>query len=647
VCGIAGLFATDTDRSDEGLRAQVEAMSRTLRHRGPDGEGSWTDAAAGVALAQRRLAVVDLTPSGAQPMVSSCGRFVIVYNGELYGIAPLRRELEQRGVSLRGTSDTEVLLELCARDGVARTLPRLVGMFAFGLWDREQRVLWLARDRLGIKPLYVAALAGGVAFASETRALRACPGVVTDLDRDAVAAYLRRGCLPDGRTAHQGMRQIQPGTFERIDRFGATATSWWSLATAVEAGQRSRGASERDDREDVDEMHDLLATAVRERMVADVPLGAFLSGGIDSTTVVALMQAQSERPIRTFTIGSTDPAYDEAAFARSVARHLGTEHTELIVSDDDVTDVVPRLLRDLDQPFADPSYIPTWLVSELARRDVTVALSGDGGDEVFAGYTRHRVAASPYARILRLPVPVRTMAAAAFRAVPPAGWDALARIIPMSRRPGTPGDQLHKAAGALTSRDITDLYAHLTTGWSDPAKVVRHAREPDSWRGPAELRTITDGAVERMLVLDTLGYLPDDILTKVDRASMAASLEARVPLLDHRVVEAAWRLPIDRRIRSGTTKWILRQVVDRHVPAQLLDRPKRGFGLPVGAWLRGGLRPWAEELLAESALVEDDLLEPAPIRRLWAEHLSGRRNHQHRLWDVLALQAWRAGQRGR
>jgi asparagine synthase (glutamine-hydrolysing) len=646
MCGIAGLIDTTRSSGSDLLRARADAMAASLAHRGPDGEGRWLDAEVGVALCQLRLAVVDLSDTGSQPMVSASGRHVLVYNGECYDLDGLRADVERAGPPLRGTSDTEVLLEACDRLGLDVTLPRLVGMFAFALWDRAERRLHLVRDRLGIKPLYVTDIGRTFAFASEVRALATLPGFDASLDRDVLAAYLRRNCLPDGRSAHPGTRQVRPGTVMMLDADGRrTERSWWSLVDVIAAGREARsrtfapGSSA--ERDTIDRVEEALSRAVRVRMLADVPLGAFLSGGIDSTSVVALMQAQSDRPVRTFTVGSTADTHDESRFARAVAAHLGTDHTELIVSPSDAAALVPEHLAGLDQPFADSSSLPTLLVSRLARQHVTVALSGDGGDEVFGGYTRHRVAAGPASRLLALPRPVRRALAAALTAAPPSGWDALARLLPAGRRPATPGDQIHKAAAALAAHDTDELHRLLTTHWSDPARVLRGASEVPSWSPPVGLDAVVDGPLERMLALDTLGYLPDDILTKIDRASMAVSLEARVPLLDHRVVELAWTLPGSMRIRDGRTKWVLREVLARHVPVSLTERPKRGFGQPIGQWLRGPLHGWADELLSPAALAVDDLFDPAPVRALWEEHCSGRRSHAHLLWDVLALQAWR------
>jgi asparagine synthase (glutamine-hydrolysing) len=670
MCGIAGAWRAAADEGADDLAARARAMADALAHRGPDDEGVWVDAPAGIALSQRRLAVVDLSPLGHQPMVSASGRTVLVYNGELYNTAELRRDLEARGARLRGTSDTEVLLEAIDRDGVAATLPRCIGMFALAAWDRDARTLTLARDRLGIKPLFVAlggahgaggadggAPAGTVLFASELSAIRRHPSLRAVVDRGALAALLRRGCVPGEHAMLVGVRQLAPGTLMTIarrassgglDGAGLTAevTRYWDLEAVTRDGAAARADTSRSDDEMLDELGALIDDAVARRMLADVPLGAFLSGGVDSSLVVASMQASSDRPVRTFTIGTDVASMDESAAARAVAAHLGTEHTELVVTDAEAVALAPRLLATVDQPLADSSLVPTHLVSALARRDVTVALSGDGGDELFAGYTRHRTAAS-LGRLLAVPAPLRRAGGAALTALPPGGWDALARLVPARRRPQLPGAQVHKLARVLAARDVDDVHHRLTSAWPDPAALVVAAdggpgrvTEPASWTvGRDGAPWLTD-PVERMLLADTLGYLPDDILAKVDRASMAVSLEARVPLLDHRVVELAWRLPMRLRLRDGRTKWALRELLARSVPPALTDRAKHGFAVPVDRWLRGPLRPWAEELLGERRLAEAGLLRPAPIRRAWAEHLAGRADNQHALWAVLAVAAW-------
>jgi asparagine synthase (glutamine-hydrolysing) len=652
MCGIVGLLSVTGGASDDDLRRHVAPMCDALRHRGPDAAGLWVDASLGIALGQRRLAVVDLTPSGAQPMVSASGRSVIVYNGECYELDALRRDVERAGPPLRGTSDTEVVLEACERLGLEATLSRLVGMFAFALLDRPGARLHLVRDRVGIKPLYVTEPdgTGTVRFASETRALRAAPGSVRSVDPDSLARVLLRGHLPSDRSIHAGVRQLRPGTVLTLAADGGrTERVWWSLGDVVRRGGSARAARghERRTGDRVDALEDLLGRAVGARMVADVPLGAFLSGGIDSSVVVALMQERSSRPVRTFSIGSTDPGYDESTFARVVAEHLGTDHTELILADADVVGLIPAILDDLDEPLADPSFVPTWLVSRLARRDVTVALSGDGGDEVFGGYTRHRVAASRMASLLWVPAVIKAPLAATLGAVPPRVWDALAARLPADRRPGRAGEQVHKAARVLAARDMRDLHRRLVAVWENgPAAARSGGRVSDEWGDDVAWSAddLLSGA-ERMMLADTLTYLPGDVLAKVDRASMAHSLEVRVPLLDHRVIEEAWRAPLDLRIHSGRTKWLLREVLARRVPTAMTDRPKRGFAQPVGAWLRGPLRGWAEDLLSAASLDRTALVRVAPVHRLWHEHLSGRADHHAALWAVLVVQAWATANR--
>jgi asparagine synthase (glutamine-hydrolysing) len=646
MCGIVGVLAGSSGHTEDELHGLVQPMCDLLRHRGPDAEGRWVDATAGLAMGQRRLAVVDLTPSGAQPMVSASGRSVIVYNGECYELEGLRRDVERTGPRLRGTSDTEVVLEACERLGIEAVLPRLVGMFAFALYDRERRVLQLVRDRLGIKPLFVTDgdATGTIFFASETRALRHGSDGRGLVDGPALSSLLLRGHLPSNGSIHAGVRQLRPGTIVSFEADGRrTEREWWSFARIVTQGAAGRARTLRPSEVDevTEHMDDVLRRAVRSRMVADVPLGAFLSGGIDSSLVVALMQEQDTRPVRTFSIGSHDPAYDESSFARAVAGHLGTDHTEVLLEDAEVASLVPEIISDLDEPLADPSFIPTWLVSRLARQQVTVALSGDGGDELFGGYTRHRFAASRAAWLLRFPAVAKAPVAAGIRAVPPTAWDALAELLPASRRPGRLGEQAHKAARVLAARDVRDLHARLTSVWEDGPRALRRAvmgLDP----GDAAAWNVSAGLLpaERMMLADSLAYLPGDVLTKVDRASMQHSLEVRVPLLDHRVVEEAWALPMNLRIRSGRTKWLLRKLLARRVPGTLTERPKRGFAQPVGAWLRGPLRGWAEDLLSPASLDRTALVRVEPVRRLWSEHQSGRFDRHAEIWTVLVLQAW-------
>ena len=640
MCGFCGFLAESESRTPAGPEDVARRMADTIAHRGPDGDGVWADKAAGIALGHRRLAIVDLSPLGRQPMLSADGRWVIAYNGEIYNFQDLRAELEAAGHGFRGHSDTEVLVEACAAWGVERTVKRLVGIFAFALWDRRDRTLYLVRDHLGVKPLYWARMGGTLLFGSQPKALRAHPAFHAEIDRDALAAYMRFSYVPAPHTIHKGVFKLEPGSILTV-RPGKEPerTVYWDLGEAARAGIGNRQSLP--DEDAADALESLLKDAVGRQMMADVPLGAFLSGGIDSSTVVALMQAQSDRPVRTFTIGFGEGDYDEAAHARAVAAHLGTEHTELRVDAAHALDAIPRLPEFYDEPFADSSQIPTLLVSEMTRRSVTVALSGDGGDELFAGYNRYFWAPAVWRRIGRLPAGLRRGAAGLVRSVPPQGWDALFGLVPQSRRPRQPGDKLHKLAGVLGAADPDALYRRLVSQWDDPDSLVPGGREPRGRLWDDGVAAAMPDFVERMQYLDSVTYLPDDILAKVDRASMGVSLEARVPLLDHRVVEHAWRVRLSQKIRNGQGKWLLRQVLYRHVPRELIERPKSGFAVPIDTWLRGPLRAWAEDLLDERRLRSDGYFDPAPIRACWAEHLAGTRNNQHRLWSVLMFQAWK------
>ena len=643
MCGIAGLLDPARCRGTDALGRDADQMAATLIHRGPDDHGRWVDADGWVALSHRRLSVVDLSAYGHQPMVSADGRWTLAYNGEIYNFGELRRRLESGGMAFQGTSDTEVLLGAVQAWGVARALDAAEGMFAIALWDRQERALHLVRDRFGEKPLYYGWVDGCLAFASELKAICALPGFTPELDRGAMALYLRHNCVPGPSTAYVGIAKLPPGTSVKVsidDRPGhlPAPRPYWSARATVEAALADPldGSPE----ELTDRLEEVLARSVAGRMVADVPVGAFLSGGIDSSVIVALMQEVSDRPVRTFTIGFDDKAYDESGEAAAVAAHLGTDHTSLLVTESDAADVIPELPGIWDEPFADTSQIPVLLVSRLARSQVTVSLSGDGGDELFAGYNRHAYLERLWSQASRLPDPVRRMVGAGLVRLPPGIIDGAARLLPAAYQVRTPSTKVAKVGKVLAASGPEDAYLGLVSHWADPESMVLGATDnaslaarPEDW---PRLPTIT----EQMLWLDLVGYLPDDILTKVDRAAMATSLETRVPFLDRSVFELAWRLPIEMKLRDGMTKWILRQVLYRHVPRELVDRPKMGFGLPIGPWLRGPLRPWAEELLAERRLATQGLLDPAPIRVAWAQHLSGRRDLGHELWDVIALQAW-------
>lgn len=641
MCGLAGFLNLNGGFHADTARTVVLAMAATLRHRGPDDEGVWLDEQAGIALSHRRLAILDLSPAGHQPMVSACGRYVVAFNGEIYNHRELRGDL--RDVAWRGHSDTETLLAAVAHWGVEGALERFTGMFAFALWDRQERALHLARDRFGEKPLYYGRMGNALLFGSELKALRCHPAWRGEIDRNTLALYLRHNHIPAPYSIYRGISKLPPGALLTlgVETWGeAVPRSWWSARAQAESGVAHPFVGS--EGEALERLDELLRAAVRGQMAADVPLGAFLSGGVDSSLVVALMQAQAERPVKTFTIGFSEAQYNEAHHARAVARHLGTEHTELLVTPDQARAVIPLLPEIYDEPFADSSQIPTFLVAQLARSHVTVSLSGDGGDELFGGYNRYLWADAIWRKVRWLPGMGRRALGALLSALPPHAWDGLFRLLPPALQQQTPGDKLHKLAEILAADSPEQVYLNLVSQWKTPAAVVLGSREPlTALTDPAQGAALTD-FISRMMLLDTVSYLPGDILVKLDRAAMAVSLETRVPLLDHRVAEFAWSLPRALKIRDGQGKWPLRQLLYRHVPETLIERPKMGFGVPVGAWLRGPLINWAEDLLDESRLREEGFFDPAQIRRKWQVHLSGRRNEQHALWNVLMFQEWLA-----
>ena len=625
------------------MEAHARRMADSLAHRGPDDIGVWVNEAAGVALAHRRLSILDLSPAGHQPMTSDCGRYVIVFNGEIYNHLDLRKELRRE--TWKGHSDTETLLAAFQAWGIEKTLNRTVGMFALALWDQRSRLLTLARDRFGEKPIFYGWQGGNFFFGSELKAVAAHPVWRGEVDREALVLFMRYGYVPLPRSIWKGVSKLLPGSFLTLSAEMPPAalsapTFYWRARDAANVSIRK----DLDEGAVTDELDLLLRQAISGQMAADVPLGAFLSGGVDSSTVVALMQAQSVRPVKTFTIGFFESDYNEAEYAGAVARHLGTEHTELYVSATDAMAVIPLLPNMYDEPFGDVSQIPTYLVAAMARAHVTVSLSGDGADELFGGYNRYFLGRSIWRGVQWLPNLLGQLAAHGITALSPARWDSLGRLLPRRFRQPMVGDRAHKLADILTARSADDVYSFLVSHERNPESIVIASRETLSDRelwAEHEMRFLRRADFsERMMFNDLVGYLTDDILCKVDRAAMAVSLETRVPFLDHRIAEFAWQLPLHMKIRDGQGKWLLRQVLYRYVPQDLIERPKQGFGVPIDAWLRGPLRGWAEDLLSEARLRREGYFHAEPIRRKWEEHLSGRRNWQYWIWNVLMFQAW-------
>jgi asparagine synthase (glutamine-hydrolysing) len=650
MCGFTGFFANEFDHSLGSLEVVVSRMALAIKHRGPDDAGAWADAESGIALGHRRLSVIDLSPAGHQPMHSVCGRFVFVFNGEIYNHLALRSELQKSGIapSWRGHSDTETLLASFAAWGVSATLQRSVGMFAFALWDRVEQTLTLARDRFGEKPLYYGWVGTAFVFGSELKALRAYPDFDNLINRGALALFLQHCVVPAPYSIYENIFKLQPGCVLVI-RSGnlqgriLSILPYWRLTDAVHKDMANPVA---DEAEAVSLLDAALRDAIALQAVADVPLGAFLSGGVDSSTIVALMQTQSERPVQTFTVGFDEAGFDESPHALAVAKHLGTEHHEIRVTADDARSVIPLLPQLYDEPFADSSQIPTYLVCQAARQNVTVALSGDAGDELFGGYIRYFWAERVWHRVSWMPPSLRQALGTALQQLPTERWDNLGRMLPGGLGIARLGDKAHKMAHRMkTVKSLDDLYRSLVTEWPENVELVKGAIRFPTKLDDTSLVVGISEAEHRMMLWDSLTYLPDDILTKVDRAAMGVSLETRVPFLDHRVAELAWRLPLNMKIRGGEGKWVLRQVLYKYVPRVLIERPKAGFGIPVGQWLRGPLRDWAEALLDQKRLEREGYLKSAPIREIWQQHLSGRHDWTVRLWTVLMFQAWLENQK--
>ena len=641
MCGIAGFLTRGATGSD--LAETLRLMTDQLVHRGPDSVGHWLDESVAVGLGHRRLSILDLSAAGCQPMHSASERYVCVLNGEIYNFRGLRASLSALGTRFRSETDTEVALAAFDRWGIPEALRRFVGMFALAVWDRLEQKLHLIRDRVGEKPLYFSRIGSTFIFGSELKSLRVHPRWSGIIDRPAIASFLRLGYVPGDQCIYQGVQKVSPGTFVTISAVDSSTsvTRYWSPIEA--AGRGMKDPIFAGEQEIVSMLDVQLRETISQQMIADVPLGAFLSGGIDSSLVVALMQAQSPSPVHTFTIAFEEEGFNEAVHAAAVARHLGTEHTEFVVTGREARAVIPQLPTLYDEPFADSSQIPTHLVSSLARRHVTVSLSGDGGDELFGGYGRYTEVEKRWRRIGWMPRGVRATLAHGLTSVPEAVWDMLGRSrahrLAFVRRINPSVDRIGRLADVLSAASHDQLYDAILSHWREASTVALGGPHAPP-RGPTP--ALEMDVVPRMMLRDLMGYLPDDILVKVDRAAMGVSLETRAPFLDHRVVELAWRIPMDLKVKGGTGKWILRELLRKYVPTRLTDRPKMGFGIPLGAWLRGPLRDWADDLLEPSRLRAEGYLDPKLISRRWSEQRSGHRHWEHLIWDVLMFEAWLA-----
>lgn len=638
MCGITG-FLELKGFAEESAAAVVTRMANAVRHRGPDDDGAWLDAGRGVALGHRRLSIVDLSPAGHQPMASASGRFVMVFNGEIYNHEELRAALE-RPPAWRGHSDTESLLAGFEELGIEETFRRAVGMFGVAVWDREESRLTLVRDRLGEKPLYYGWQGTALLFGSQLQSLEQHPSFGAEVDQAALAAYLKLGYVPAPHSIYKGIRKLPPGTsvtFQAGAKTDPEPVAYWSLVEAAARGAAAPFTGS--DAEALGELERLLTCAVRGQLMSDVPLGAFLSGGVDSSTIVALMQRLGSEPVKTFTIGFAESGFDESQAARDVARHLGTHHSELLVTPAEAQAVIPRLASIYGEPFGDSSAIPTTIVSGLARRDVTVSLSGDGGDELFAGYGRYHRTSQVWSRAASLPSAARRATTVALRTLPAHAIQEVLMRFEVGQFPHLFSERVRGLQAVFGSDDVESLYDVRVSNWPDPTAVLQSRAAPA--RSFAAANPVARAnPMERMMGFDTLAYLPDDVLVKVDRAAMSHSLETRVPLLDHRVVEFAWSLPHRFKVRDGEAKWLLKQLLYKLVPRELVDRPKQGFGVPIHEWLRGPLRGWAEDLLSAEALEGSGPFRAGPVRELWLQHCSGKADWQYRLWPVLMYQQW-------
>ena len=640
MCGFTGFI--DLNKLSTEPYGVLRKMGDKLAHRGPDDNGEWYDSNFAVGMAHRRLSIIDLSSAGHQPLISSSGRYIISFNGEIYNHLDLRDDLKQNHnkTKWKGHSDTETLLACFDVWGVKKSIERVIGMFAFAVWDNKENVIILGRDRVGEKPLYYGWQNNTFFFGSELKSFKPHPAFKGEINREAISLFFRHNYIPCPHSIYKGISKLKPGNLLIVSSTNRTPKiiPYWSSTKIIVDGLKNQFNGTPEDA--VTELETLILKSVSQQMISDVPLGAFLSGGIDSSVIVAAMQEQSSKPIKTFTIGFNEGGFNEAIYAKSVAEHLGTDHTELYVTHNDALNVIPNLPLLYCEPFSDSSQIPTYMVSQLAKKNVTVSLSGDGGDELFCGYNRYQMTNDLWKKICKFHPKIRDFFAKSITMVSPKDWDNISSYIPRLRKYNNFGDKLHKGAGVLGSQSISELYLGLVSHSRNPSELVINGAEPETLltQNPSYLDQLNE--VERMMALDLITYLPDDILVKVDRASMGVSLESRVPFLDHRIIEFSWRLPMSLKMNYGQSKWVLRQMLYKYVPKNLIERPKMGFGVPIDIWLRGPLRDWAEELLDEDRLFKEGYLNPKPIRKLWDDHMNGHRNMQYSLWNILMFQAW-------
>ena len=646
MCGITGFYS----KTSSNFNNIILKMNSAIAHRGPDSSNIWQDKNSGIVFGHQRLSILDLSTAGNQPMVSSSGRYIITYNGEIYNHLEIRKELNKINLNIKWKSntDTETLLEALELWGFEKTLKKIVGMFAFGLWDKKNRSLILVRDRIGEKPLYFGWQGKGdnkvFLFGSELKALKVHPEFSREINRDAIALQLRHNYIPDPYSIYKDIYKLLPGHYLELTEdnlkknFLPTPKIYWSLTKSAIYGNNNQLTQS--DESIQSDLEKRLKLSVKQRMISDVPLGAFLSGGIDSSTIVALMQSQSNHPIKTFTIGFNEDDYNEAQHAKKIAKHLGTDHTELYFSSKTAMEVIPKLSTIYDEPFSDNSQIPSFLLSQLAKKDVKVALSGDGGDELFCGYNRYMSTNNWSKKFNSVPISLRKILAYAVKLISQKNWNKLFKLLPGLNQHINYGHKIHKGAKALEANTLSDLYYILISHWQNPTEVVTNSKEPPTFLSEFNPELLNFNNHQKMMMLDLITFLPNSILVKVDRASMASSLEARVPFLDHELIEYSWKIPHSLKFRNGKGKWILRQILSNYVPKNLTERPKKGFGIPIGIWLRGPLRDWAENLLNEKRLTQEGYFNPKQIRDKWQEHLLNKHNWQYDLWNVLMFQAW-------